>query len=128
MAHRSKPGSFPHMDPLRVVFPSLYQEGEQFTSVFIVHRPYFQHPVTKIFWTQDQAYEWKTVPHSFPLDHDPNLVSTLKQYRFELNNFQSTPIDIQHTSLGPQHELMIIPTTRSPSSNNPLPSGILIKE
>ena len=101
MAHRSKPGSFPHMDPLRVVFPSLYQEGEQFTSVFIVHRPYFQHPVTKIFWTQDQAYEWKTVPHSFPLDHDPNLVSTLKQYRFELNNFQSTPIDIQHTSLGP---------------------------
>ena len=47
-------------------------------SVFIVHRPYFQHPVTKLFWTQDQAYEWKTVPYSFPLDHDRNLVSTLK--------------------------------------------------
>ena len=62
------------------------QEGEQFTSVFIVHRPYFQHLVTKSFWTQDQAYEWKTAPHSFPLNHDPNLVSTLKQYLFELNN------------------------------------------
>ncbi|KAH9792676.1 hypothetical protein KPL71_004226 [Citrus sinensis] len=71
---------------------------------------------------QDQAYEWKTVPHSFPLDHDPNPVSALKQDLFELNNIQSTPIDIQHTSLGPQLELMVIPTTRSPSSSNPPPA------
>lgn len=41
------------------------QEGEQFTLIFIVHSPYFQHPVTKLFWTQDQAYEWKIVSHSF---------------------------------------------------------------
>ena len=108
------------------LFPN--QEGEQFTSVFIFHRPYFQHPVTKLFWTQDQAYEWKTVLHNFPLDHDPNHVSALKQYLFEQNNVQSSPIDIQHTSLGPQHELMIIPTTRPPSSSNPPPYGILIKE
>ena len=52
----------------------------------------------------------------------------MKQYLFELNNVQSSPIDIQHTSLGPQHELMAIPTTRSPSSSNPPPSRILIKE
>ena len=25
------------------------QEGEQFTSVFIIHHPYFQNPVTKLF-------------------------------------------------------------------------------
>ncbi|KAH9724605.1 hypothetical protein KPL70_007548 [Citrus sinensis] len=33
------------------------QEGKQFTSVFIIHRPYFQHPHTKDFWTQNQSYE-----------------------------------------------------------------------
>ncbi|KAH9792640.1 hypothetical protein KPL71_004208 [Citrus sinensis] len=29
-------------------------EAQMFTSVFIIHRPYFQHPDTKLFWTQDQ--------------------------------------------------------------------------
>ncbi|KAH9734801.1 hypothetical protein KPL71_017513 [Citrus sinensis] len=29
-------------------------EAQLFTSVFIIHRPYFQHPETKLFWTQDQ--------------------------------------------------------------------------
>ena len=32
----------------------------------LVHQPYFQHPVTKLFWTQHQAYEWIIVPHPFP--------------------------------------------------------------
>ena len=104
------------------------QEGEQFTSIFIVHCPYFQHHDTKLFWTQDQAYEWKTIPHSFPLTHDPNLVSTLKNYLLELNHVQPTPTDIQHTSLGPHHELMVIPTVKIPSPSNSLSTGILIKE
>ncbi|KAH9769471.1 hypothetical protein KPL71_012012 [Citrus sinensis] len=29
-------------------------EAQLFTSVFIIHRPYFQHPNTNLFWTQDQ--------------------------------------------------------------------------
>ncbi|KAH9734689.1 hypothetical protein KPL71_017455 [Citrus sinensis] len=29
-------------------------EAQLFTSVFIIHRPYFQHPDTNLFWTQDQ--------------------------------------------------------------------------
>ena len=33
------------------------QEADMFTVVFIVHRPYFQHPETRDFWTQDMAYE-----------------------------------------------------------------------
>ena len=28
-------------------------EAKMFTSVFIIHRPYFQHPDTNSFWTQD---------------------------------------------------------------------------
>ena len=40
----------------------------------------------------------------------------------------SLPTDIQYTSLGPQHELMTILTTKSPTSSNPPPSRILIKE
>lgn len=34
------------------------QEANLHTFVFIVHRPYFQHPETLMFWTQDQVYEW----------------------------------------------------------------------
>ena len=29
------------------------QEANLFTLVFIIHKPYFQHPVTKDYWTQD---------------------------------------------------------------------------
>ena len=104
------------------------QEGEQFTSIFIIHSPYFKHPITKLFWTQDQAYEWKTVPHSFPLTHDCNLVSTLKNYLIELNHVQPTPTNIQHISLGPHHELIVIPTSKMPLSSHSPSTGILIKE
>lgn len=31
----------------------LDEEGKQFTIVFIIHGPYFQHPQTKDFWTQN---------------------------------------------------------------------------
>ena len=33
------------------------QDANLFTAVFIVHRPYFQHPEIRDFWTQDMAYE-----------------------------------------------------------------------
>ena len=80
-----------------------------FTLVFIVHRPYFQHPQTKDYWTQDMAYEWKTFTHPFPLNHDPTIISTLKAYLLELNNVQPVSINIHHTSIGPSHTLEIIP-------------------
>jgi len=32
-------------------------EAKMFTSVFIIHRPYFQHPDTHFFWTQDQVFK-----------------------------------------------------------------------
>ncbi|KAH9698087.1 hypothetical protein KPL71_023875 [Citrus sinensis] len=98
-------------------------EGDLFTTVFIVHRPYFQHPVRKLFWTRDQAYEWITVPHSFPLSHDPQLVNNLRSFLLELNHVQPPPPDIQHTSLGPKHEILHIPTHTTTST-----PSILIKE
>ena len=87
---------------------------------FIVHRPYFQHPMTKLFWTQDQAYEWINVPHPFPLSHDPQLVNNLRSFLLELNHVQPPPPNIQHTSLGPKHKILHIPTHTA--------TGILIKE
>ncbi|KAH9734684.1 hypothetical protein KPL71_017452 [Citrus sinensis] len=45
-------------------------EAQLFTSVFIIHRPYFQHPDTKLFWTQDQVYEWFTAPHIAVIEND----------------------------------------------------------
>ncbi|KAH9801792.1 hypothetical protein KPL71_001158 [Citrus sinensis] len=90
-------------------------------------RPYFQHPQTKDYWTQDMAYEWKTFPHPFRLDHDPTIISTLKAYLLELNNVQPVLTDIHHTSIGPSHTLEILPDTQicTPGSNSN-PHGILV--
>ena len=100
-----------------------------FTSVFIIPRPYFQHPVTKDYWTLDQAYEWKRFPHLFPLNHDPTIISVLKAYLLELNNVQPAPIDIYHTSIGPSHSLEFLPRVRenTPGSSSS-PKGILVRE
>ncbi|KAH9763354.1 hypothetical protein KPL70_001139 [Citrus sinensis] len=105
------------------------QEADMFTLVFIVYRPYFQHPQTKDYWTQDMAYEWKTFPHLFRLDHDPTIISTLKAYLLELNNVQPVLTDIHHTSIGPSHTLEILPDTQicTPGSNSN-PHGILVRE
>ncbi|KAH9792621.1 hypothetical protein KPL71_004198 [Citrus sinensis] len=105
------------------------QEADIFTSVFIVHRPYFQHPQTKDYWTQDMAYEWKTFPHPFPLDHDPTIISTLKAYLLELNNIPPAPTDIHHTSIGPSHTLEILPSTQICTlGSSSSPHGILVQE
>ena len=75
------------------------------------------------------AYEWKTFPHPFPLDHDPTIISTLKAYLLELNNVQPVPTDIHHTSIGPSHTLEILPGTQicTPGSSSS-PHGILVRE
>ncbi|KAH9769360.1 hypothetical protein KPL71_011968 [Citrus sinensis] len=92
-------------------------------------RSYFQHPVTKDYWTQDQPYEWKTFPHPFPLNHDPTIISVLKAYLLELNNIQPAPTDIYHTSIGPSHSLEFLPRIRenTPGSSSS-PQGILVRE
>ncbi|KAH9763298.1 hypothetical protein KPL70_001116 [Citrus sinensis] len=83
-------------------------EAQLFTSVFIIHRPYFQHPDTNLFWTQDQVYEWFTAPHPAVIENE--IQDVLHNYLCQLNH-QPLPLkDIFHTSLGPQHDLLMIPT------------------
>ncbi|KAH9716757.1 hypothetical protein KPL71_021569 [Citrus sinensis] len=99
-------------------------EAQMFTSVFIIHRPYFQHPATKLFWTQDQVYEWFTAPHIAVIEND--IQDVLHNYLCQLNH-QPPPLkDISHTSLGPQHDLLMIPTPSAISK--PKSTGIIIKE
>ncbi|KAK9180786.1 hypothetical protein WN944_023921 [Citrus x changshan-huyou] len=102
------------------------QEGQQFTSVFIIHRPYFQHPHTRDFWTQNQSYEWMTVPHIACLEQDFQIKTSLKNFLMELNHIPPDQPEILHTSLGPKHEMFMIPT---PSLHSQPPNrGIIIKE
>ena len=99
-------------------------EAQMFTSVFIIHRPYFQHPDTNLFWTQDQVYEWFTAPHVAVIEND--IQDVLHNYLCQLNH-QPPPLkDISHTSLGPQHDLLMIPTPSAISK--PKSTGIIIKE
>ncbi|KAH9792714.1 hypothetical protein KPL71_004243 [Citrus sinensis] len=99
-------------------------EAQMFTSVFIIHRPYFQHPDTNLFWTQDQIYEWFTTPHIAVIEND--IQDVLHNYLCQLNH-QPPPLkDISHTSLGPQHDILMIPTPSAISK--PKSTGIIIKE
>ncbi|KAH9801900.1 hypothetical protein KPL71_001197 [Citrus sinensis] len=94
-------------------------EAQLFTSVFIIHRPYFQHPDTNLFWTQDQVYEWFIAPHPAVIDNE--IQDVLHNYLCQLNH-QPPPLkDIFHTSLGPQHDLLMIPTPSAIS--NPKSTG-----
>ena len=86
-------------------------EAKMFTSMFIIHRPYFQHPDTHFFWTQDQVFEWFTTPHPSILEQDDKVQKELY---------------ISHTSLGPQHDIIMIPTPSAISK--PKSTGIIIKE
>lgn len=97
------------------------QEANMWTTVFIVHRPSFQHPETRDYWTQDMAYEWRTYPHPYTLIHDTSVTSVL--------NVSSLATDIHHTSIGPSHTLEIIPKTQgcTPGSSSS-PQGILVME
>ncbi|KAH9684900.1 hypothetical protein KPL70_013722 [Citrus sinensis] len=99
-------------------------EAKLWTTVFIIHRPYFQHPATNLFWTQDQAYEWFTAPHIAIIDND--LQDVLHNYLCQLNHKPPPLKNISHTSLGPQHEILMIPTPSATSK--PKSTGIVIKE
>ncbi|KAH9716811.1 hypothetical protein KPL71_021588 [Citrus sinensis] len=99
-------------------------EAQMFTSVFIIHRPYFQYPDTKLFWTQDQVYEWFTAPHLAVIENE--IQDVLHNYLCQLNHQPSPLKDIFHTSLGPQHDLLMIPTPSVISK--PKSTGIIIKE
>ncbi|KAH9655632.1 hypothetical protein KPL70_022384 [Citrus sinensis] len=102
----------------------LASEAQMFTSVFIIHRPYFQHLDTKLFWTQNQVYEWFTAPHFAVIENE--IQSTLHNYLYQLNHQTPPHKDIFHTSLGPQHDLIMIPTPSAISK--PKSTGIIIKE
>ncbi|KAH9698073.1 hypothetical protein KPL71_023868 [Citrus sinensis] len=86
--------------------------------------PYFQHPDTNLFWTQDQVYEWFTAPHIVVIENE--IQSTLHNYLCQLNHQTPPHKDIFHTSLGPQHDLIMIPTPSAISK--PKSTGIIIKE
>ncbi|KAH9780682.1 hypothetical protein KPL71_008170 [Citrus sinensis] len=93
-------------------------------TVLYATKPYFQHPDTKLFWTQDQVYEWFTAPHIAVIEND--IQDVLHNYLCQLNH-QPPPLkDISHTSLGPQHDLLMIPTPSAISK--PKSTGIIIKE
>ena len=99
-------------------------EAQMFTTVFIIHRPYFQHPDTNLFWTQDQVYEWFTAPHPTVVDNE--IQSTLHNYLCQLNHQTPPHKNIFHTSLSPQHDLIMIPTPSTISK--PKSTGIIINE
>ncbi|KAH9780609.1 hypothetical protein KPL71_008138 [Citrus sinensis] len=99
-------------------------EAQMFTSIFIIHRPYFQHPDINLFWTQDQVYEWFTTPHPAVIKNE--IQSNLHNYLCQLNHQAPPHRDIFHTSLGPQHDLIMIPTPSAISK--PKSTGIIIKE
>ncbi|KAH9769510.1 hypothetical protein KPL71_012030 [Citrus sinensis] len=86
--------------------------------------PYFQHPDTKLFWSQDQVYEWFTAPHIAVIEND--IQDVLHNYLCQLNYQPPQLKDISHTSLGPQHDLLMIPTPSAVSK--PKSTGIIIKE
>ncbi|KAH9668401.1 hypothetical protein KPL70_021402 [Citrus sinensis] len=91
--------------------------------------PYFQHPETRDYWTQDMAHEWRTYPLPYTFIHDTSVTSVLKAYLMELNNVPPLATDIHHTSIGPSHTLEIIPKTQgcTPGSSSS-PHGILVME
>ncbi|KAH9792728.1 hypothetical protein KPL71_004250 [Citrus sinensis] len=91
--------------------------------------PYFQHPETRDYWTQDMAYEWRTYPHPYTFIHDTSVSSVLKAYLMELNNVPPPAINIHHTFIGPSHTLEVIPKTQgcTPGSSSS-PQGILVME
>ena len=75
------------------------------------------------------AYEWKACPHPYTFIHDTSVTSVLKSYLMELNNVQPPATNIHHTSVGPSHNLEIVPKTQTctPGSSSS-PQGILVME
>ncbi|KAH9697801.1 hypothetical protein KPL71_023762 [Citrus sinensis] len=62
-------------------------EAEKFTTVFIVHRPYFGHPETAAFFAQPQISHYHTTPHPSTLDQDPVFKKALMNHLLSLLYF-----------------------------------------
>ncbi|KAH9724757.1 hypothetical protein KPL70_007611 [Citrus sinensis] len=117
------PFPFSTFHPENLFLTSLTLDSTRETTEDVLW-PYFQHPDTKLFWTQDQVYEWFTAPHIAVIEND--IQDVLHNYLCQLNH-QPPPLkDISHTSLGPQHDLLMIPTPSAVSK--PKSTGIIIKE
>ncbi|KAH9657966.1 hypothetical protein KPL70_023294 [Citrus sinensis] len=97
-------------------------EAEKFTSVFIVHRPYFRHPETAAFFAQPQISHYHTTPHPSTLDQDPMFKKALMTHLLSLNHVPPPPQDIISSSIGPRHDMFMVP---NPSGSS---KGIIIKE
>ncbi|KAH9649415.1 hypothetical protein KPL70_025981 [Citrus sinensis] len=97
-------------------------EAEKFTSVFIVHRPYFRHPETAAFFAQPQISHYHTTPHPSTLDQDPMFKKALMNHLLSLNHVPPPPQDIISSSIGPRHDMFMVP---NPSGSS---KGIIIKE
>ncbi|KAH9752123.1 hypothetical protein KPL71_014574 [Citrus sinensis] len=97
-------------------------EAEKFTSVFIVHQPYFRHPETAAFFAQPQISHYHTTPHPNTLDQDPMFKKALMNHLMSLNHIPPPPQDIISSSIGPRHEMFMVP---NPSGSS---KGIIIKE
>ncbi|KAH9752164.1 hypothetical protein KPL71_014590 [Citrus sinensis] len=97
-------------------------EAEKFTSVFIVHRPYFRHPETAAFFGQPQISHYHTTPHPSTLDQDPMFKKALMNHLLSLNHVPPPPQDIISSSIGPRHDMFMVP---NPSGSS---KGIIIKE
>ncbi|KAL9408883.1 hypothetical protein AB3S75_047297 [Citrus x aurantiifolia] len=81
---------------------------------------------TNFLWTQDQVFEWFTTPHQSILEQDDRVQTKLYNFICELNHQPSPHRGISHTSLGPQHDIIMIPTPLAISK--PKSTGIIIKE
>ncbi|KAH9658018.1 hypothetical protein KPL70_023324 [Citrus sinensis] len=69
-------------------------------------------------------YEWFTAPHLAVIENE--IQDVLHNYLCQLNHQPPPFKDIFHTSLGPQHDLLMIPTPSAISK--PKSTGIIIKE
>ncbi|KAH9780700.1 hypothetical protein KPL71_008176 [Citrus sinensis] len=78
-------------------------------------------PEAQMFTT---VYEWFTAPHPAVVDNE--IQSTLHNYLCQLNHQTPLHKNVFHTSLGPQHDLILIPTPSAISK--PKSTGIIIKE
>ncbi|KAH9668366.1 hypothetical protein KPL70_021386 [Citrus sinensis] len=86
----------------------------------------FQRHFRRRIMTQDQVFEWFTTPHPSILEQDDKVQKELYNFLCELNHQPAPHKDISHTSLGPRHDIIMIPT---PSAISKLKStGIIIKE
>ncbi|KAH9744175.1 hypothetical protein KPL70_003574 [Citrus sinensis] len=68
-------------------------EAQMFTSVFIIHRPYFQHPDTKLFWTQDQALVWSSLSDNKPR----TFIWRRENFSFMASTSSSLPVTLSST-------------------------------